>query len=144
MKCTLIRDMDGETGKPLPAGTVIDHRDAFRLVQMGVAIPLDEDCRRKCLALGLTQEEIADARKAYERTNLGIHPDDFEAYEAGWMAGYLRTNKNPKVDALGNTSNVWNPGQKWDEYQALLAQRQDELLAEDDDDEEEPDCPAEE
>lgn len=90
MKATLIREMtctptrDFPTGRK-PAGTEIDHPQAFRLVQMGVALPADPECEQ---ASGRTEEELAEARYAYERTSKGIHPEDFAAYEAGQMDGY--------------------------------------------------------
>ena len=43
MKCKLLVDQEGLTG-PLLAGEVIEHRDAFRLVELGVAEPADDEC----------------------------------------------------------------------------------------------------
>ncbi len=77
-----------------PAGTVIEHRDAYKLVQMGLGIPDDDECRRKC---GMSDEQIADAVKAYERTDRGIHPEDFDLYEGGIINGYDRDG-NPSLD----------------------------------------------
>ena len=131
MQCRLIREMPhARTGDMLPVGQLIAHKDAFRLVQMGVAIPEDHECRERC---GMSVDEMLAAQKAYERTNRGIHPDDFEAYDRGYMVGYRKTNDAPKVDALGNTSNVWEPGVNFAAYQALLDARVNELVDDEDD-----------
>lgn len=133
MKAKLLRDMrsskrDAQSGRrePQPAGTIVDHPDAYRLVQMGVAEPFDDECRSKC---NRTPERMQDAQAMAERTRLGVHPEDFEPYERGWMVGYKRTNKAPKKDLLGYTSNVWKPGPNWKEYEALLSAREDEEVA---------------
>lgn len=133
MKCRLTQEMPhAASGKMLPVGHVIDHKDAHRLVGMGVAVPEDEECRARS---GYTPESQAALAAAYQRADAGIHPDDFEAYAAGWMVGYVKANTKPKPDALGHTSNIWVHGPKWDEYAALLSAREDELLAEQDDEE---------
>lgn len=67
------------------SGTVIDHQDAYRLVQMGVAEPADRECAEKA---GVTPEAFEAAKAAYERVSRGIHPDDYEAYRLGLMIGY--------------------------------------------------------
>jgi len=96
MKATLLREMDqldrehpDANGRPtirkVAAGTVIDHPDAFRLVRQGVAMPADEECQR---AANRTAQQMAAAQHAYERVKAGIHPDDYESYDAGIMAGY--------------------------------------------------------
>ena len=36
----------------LPAGTVIDHKDAFQLVMMGIATPADDECTAALAARG--------------------------------------------------------------------------------------------
>lgn len=45
---------------PVPKGTVIDHPDAFRLVQLGHADPEDEECR---IRAGMTPAEIQAQEK---------------------------------------------------------------------------------
>lgn len=90
MKAQLIRDMDCKPtdewpeGKK-PKGTVIDHPQAARLCQMGVAIPADEECQ---LAAHMTPERMRAAKYAYERATKGIAAEDFAAYDAGEMVGY--------------------------------------------------------
>lgn len=118
MIAKLIRDMtcpkdrENPTGVK-PEGTLIDHPDAFRLVQMGVAEPADPECAE---AAGMTPEGIAAAGHAYDRVTRGIHPDDYEAYDAGYMIGYE-----------GDGS--WKPGPN---YESWLAQQEND---EDEDDE---------
>lgn len=68
-----------------PAGTVIDHPDAYKLVQIGCAEPADEECQRRH---GRTPEQLAAARHAYRRVSAGIAPEDYEAFDEGIMAGY--------------------------------------------------------
>jgi hypothetical protein len=99
MIAKLIRDMtcpvdrDNPTGVK-PEGTLIDHPDAFRLVLMGVAVAADDECAERA---NITPEQFARARHAYERVDRGISPDDFEAYDAGYMIGY-------------NPDGTWKPG----------------------------------
>ncbi|NBW11011.1 MAG: hypothetical protein EBR82_23570 [Caulobacteraceae bacterium] len=66
-------------------GGVVDHPEAYMLVQMGVAVPGDEKC---AVAAGMSEEQIAAAQHAAERLRAGIHPSDFSAYDAGLMSGY--------------------------------------------------------
>lgn len=70
---------------PAERGQVIEHWDAPKLVRMGVAEPED----RECTAAAKTSDALLDAAiRAYERAARGIHPDEFEAYDAGLMNGY--------------------------------------------------------
>jgi hypothetical protein len=136
VKAKLIRDMPRPKGQVAPAGEVIDHPNAWRLVRMGVAEPADDECRAKA---DMSPEKMERAKVRYERTDLGIHPEDFAAFDSGWMVGYDHGEggeKTPQRDALGNTSNVWKPGPKWGEYAALLDARENELLEDEADDEE--------
>lgn len=68
-----------------PAGTEIEHWQAFRLVQQGVAVAIDEECRH---AANRTSEQLVAAQYAYERLSRGIHPEDFERYDRGEIVGY--------------------------------------------------------
>ena len=68
-----------------PAGTEINHPDAFKLVRMGIADPIDDDCKAM---VRRTPEQLLAARHAYIRTTKGIHPEDFDAYDRGMMVGY--------------------------------------------------------
>lgn len=66
-------------------GAVWEHPDVYWQVRQGTAIPVDEECRD---AAGMSEEAMQRAQAAYERTNRGIHPDDYAKYEAGEIAGY--------------------------------------------------------
>lgn len=92
MKARLLIDLPATNSTRVPtvgdmviAGTIIDIRAAWFYVRLGIAEPLDEECRR---AAGMTPEMIAAARTRYERARRGIHPDDNEAFDAGMMIGY--------------------------------------------------------
>ena len=66
-------------------GTIIDNPRAVRLVQQGVALPADDECRE---AADMSPADLQAAQQAYERTRLGIVPDDFPLFDAGIIAGY--------------------------------------------------------
>lgn len=66
-------------------GAEWEHPQAHILVEQGCAIPADDECAKAC---GMTSEDMQRAQEAYERANRGIHPDDFEKYAAGEIAGY--------------------------------------------------------
>jgi len=90
LKCKLLlamnRTPDAADGRSLlPAGEIIEHPDAFRLVQIGCAEPADDEC---ATSHGMTAEQLAAARHAYVRTAAGIWPEDFAAFDAGMMTGY--------------------------------------------------------
>lgn len=138
VKCSLVREMEhAPSGKKLPVGHVIDDPQAFRLVQIGVALPADEECR---LRVNMTEGQLAQAQAAYAMGERGIHPEDRDAYAAGWMTGYRKTDDAPQRDLLGNTSNIWERGPRWDEYAARLQAAVEEHL--DDPDEIEDAAPA--
>lgn len=113
MICRLVRDMQcrpcDEFPKGVkPAGTTIAHPDSWKLVRMGVAEPHDAECER---AAAMTECDQVRARAAYERLELGIHPEDFQAFDAGYMRGY-------------NRDGSWIPGPNYAEYK--LAQWENE------------------
>lgn len=90
MKCKLAREMDCKPCKEFPKGkkpadTIIDHPDAWKLVQMGDAYPADEACRKRA---GLSDEEIDRRIKAKLKIALGIAPDDYGRFDAGEILGY--------------------------------------------------------
>lgn len=76
---------DGRGAWVWPAGTEIEHWQAFRLVQQGVAVAVDDECRQ---AANRTKQQLATAQHAYERLSKGIHPEDFDKYDRGEIAGY--------------------------------------------------------
>lgn len=89
---------------------VFDNEHGPASVQGGFAEPLDDECKAAC---NRTPTQIAAAQKAYERTRLGIHPDDFEAFDKGYMAGYL--------------DGEWIPGPNHAEWLKIQQDEEDEL-----------------
>lgn len=93
-----------------PAGTLIDHPQAFRLVQQGCAEPVDPQCRARA---GVSGAKLEDLKRKYQRADRGIWPIDWDAYDAGLMVGY-------------NEDSSWKPGPNWtdgceEEYYAVRA-----------------------
>lgn len=86
-------------------GALLEEKHAFRLVQQGCAVPADDACRQRARR---TPQQMKEAQRAYERLHRGIHPDDFDLYDKGYIVGY-------------EPDGSYKPGPKWDEYQALLA-----------------------
>lgn len=66
MKVRLTKDQSGTTG-PLAAGTEIEHADAYRLIQLGVAEPIDDEAKAKMADIEVerkkNEERAARARK---------------------------------------------------------------------------------
>jgi len=121
MKATLLRDMTCRPTEAFPdgvkpAGTTVEDRRAWRLVQMGVATPADDECRRKA---GMSPERMEAAQAAYPKVEAGIHPDDYAAYDRGEMLGY-------------NPDGTWIPGPNATED--LELDEEDDEFDEDDDD----------
>lgn len=65
-------------------GMVIDHPDAFRLVQNGVAIPADAECEQR--AGNLTAEQLDEKQQAYEETNEGLLGDENDGVDFGKLS----------------------------------------------------------
>jgi hypothetical protein len=92
MRCRLLHDSTGDPrpddpeGK-LPAGTIVEHPDAWKLVLMGSAEPADEECQEK-VSRQATPDQLRRAQRIYIRGMRGIHPEDFAAYNRGEMVGY--------------------------------------------------------
>src|SRR5687768_17033798 len=108
MKAKLTKDMDvhpkrwKEGESPIrKEGTIIDDPDAHKLVQIGVAVPADEECEERA---GMSKEKIEAARKHYDK--IGIAQKDWAAFDQGLMIGY-------KSD--GKPGDTWIPGPKWSE-----------------------------
>jgi hypothetical protein len=80
---------------------VIDHADAWKLVQLGCAEPADEECDRKA---GMTAEQRTAAQHASLRAERGIIPEDFVAYDSGVMTGY-------------QPDGSWIPGPNFEDWQ---------------------------
>lgn len=60
MKCRTLVDMPNRGGV-LPAGAEIEHPQAFRLVQQGIAEALDDECRQRVGQQDSTARAIVDA-----------------------------------------------------------------------------------
>ena len=74
-----------------PAGTIIDHPRAHRLVEMGMAEPADEDCTlRACM----TKDEMKAAQIKQTMLGKGIHPDDYQRYLDGEILGYYEDGED--------------------------------------------------
>ena len=99
MKCKLLHDTPEEHPKKgiLPAGHIIDHRQAYILVQIGAAVSVDDECAK---AAGRTPEQLLAAQRSYGRVRAGIHPDDFAPFDAGQIVGY-------------NPDGSFKPGPNW-------------------------------
>jgi hypothetical protein len=106
MKCRLIENLTCDPDDCFPngkmsIGTVIDHPQAFLLVENGCAEPADEECRK---AAPLTPEEIKRRHDIYQRMTAGVSQEDVEAWNRGWMRGY-------------NPDGTWKPGPNAEEFE---------------------------
>ncbi len=132
MKAQLVKDLRAtpSTKVPIvdgivPKGTVIEGvalRPWF-YVQMGAAVPLDDECR---MAAGMTDDQIDLQCKLYEAKLAGIQPEDMAAWKAGAMTGY-----DPETGD-------WIPGPNYAEWRAKFGSSSIYLPGgnEDDDDDE--------
>ena len=66
-------------------GAILEHPESYMLVRQGCAVPADDDCAKRAAR---SPEQQAAAQYAYERLSRGIHPEDFERYDAGYIVGY--------------------------------------------------------
>lgn len=99
-------------------GAIVNMPDCYMLVRIGVAIPADDACFQRAHR---TPEQQAAAQKSYSRIAKGLHPEDFELFDAGVITGY-------KPDGS------YAPGPKWDEYQKQLEAAQPADHEEEDED----------
>lgn len=107
MKVRLLRDMH----KGFPKGMIVEHPDVFRLVRMGVAEAMDEECKLKA---DRTPEHCAAAGKAYEKVSRGIASEDYEAFDRGEMVGYDADGNwipGPNYEGETESSDIWLPEQ---------------------------------
>jgi len=81
-------------GKQLfaPAGTVFSASDSFRLVELGVAVPHDDEC--KAIFADRSAAQIAATEHAARRLSAGIEPEDFARYDAGELLGYTADGRD--------------------------------------------------
>lgn len=108
MKCRLLLDMDCKPCEDFPegvkpAGTVIEHPEAFWLVLQGCAEAADEECEK---AAPTTPQQQAARLDAYQKIEAGVMPEDREAWDRGWMRGY-------------NPDGSWVPGPNAEEFDEL-------------------------
>lgn len=89
---------------------IIDHPQAFRLVQQGCALPADKECEERCQR---NAEQLTAAQMAYERLHRGIHPDDFALFDAGIIEGY-------------NDDGSYKPGKNADRHPEVFEDEGDE------------------
>jgi|GEM_PF-2978535 len=119
MKCRLLIEMgcrpcDEFPDGTKPAGTIIDHEDAYWLVLMGCAEAADDECKKKAPT---TPEQAKKRLNAYRRQAAGVLPEDREAWDRGFMRGY-------------NDDGTWKPGPNAEEFDELEweAYKQDSQL----------------
>jgi len=76
----------GDDGKRYwPVDTIIEGPRAYRLVQMGMAVPADDECT---LAACMTTAEMKAAQTKQEMLGKGIAPEDYQRYLDGEILGY--------------------------------------------------------
>lgn len=68
-----------------PAGTIIDDPECWRIVLLGQAEAVDDDCKA---ATAQTIAQRASALKAAKRLAAGILPGDAAKFDAGEILGY--------------------------------------------------------
>lgn len=78
--------------------SVIEDPNAHLWVRQGIAIAVDEECSVACAK---SEEQLKEARNAYQRLQDRIAPEDYELYEAGYIRGY-------------NPDGSYIPGPNWD------------------------------
>lgn len=89
---------------------VFDHPTGYRLVQNGDAIPMDEECEA---AAGLKPEQLTVVQYNRERLARGIAPEDWDAYDKGYMTGYAPDGS-------------WIPGPNYPAYEAAMAEAEED------------------
>ncbi len=102
-----------ETGEPVmrhyfPAGTVLEHPDAWKFVNFGMATAADEECESRIKPM--TPEQAKTLQLKYQAAALGIHDkDDLKLFMDGVIAGY---------EKLPNGQDAYLPGPNWDAWYA--------------------------
>ena len=80
-------------------GATLERDDCYKLVRMGIAEPVDDECRQ---AAAMNGEQLRQAQHAARRLSAGIHPEDFALYDAGIITGYTPDGQ-------------YQPGLNWDQ-----------------------------
>ena len=95
-----------------PIGTILDGPNSWKLVRMGVAEPADDECK---LAANMTPEQMKRAQHAQKKVSRGIHPNDYEAYDAGLMDGYyLDGTDRPGPNTTESEGGIILHDDEWD------------------------------
>ena len=97
-----------------PAGTELDHPDAWKFVNFGMATAADQECEDACQVLAA--DERTRRELAYQADAKGIHEDaDRDLFFRGVITGYER---------LPNGSLAYIPGENWcDHAQKIEAEK---------------------
>jgi hypothetical protein len=115
MKAAMIRTASWvpspERQGTISIGTIIDHPEAWLLVQLGYAEPADDECAAKA---NMTPERMRIAQEECEMRERGIHPDDRDAYRSGEMTGYDADGNpipgpNAEPDGEEDSVSIWLP-----------------------------------
>ena len=85
MKCRTVLQLRGAPDGIVPAGTIIEAPDCYRLVLLGAAEPADDECREK---VNLPEDVLQIRQKARRRIEAGIQPEDNERFDRGEIVGY--------------------------------------------------------
>jgi hypothetical protein len=107
VKCKTIVLLNHVDGGHIEVGTEYEGPVAIEFVRVGAAVPTDDECAAAC---GLSPEELARAQRIYQRSVLGIHPEDFEAFDAGLMIGYTGRKINGRME--------WAPGPNYEQLES--------------------------
>jgi hypothetical protein len=104
-----------------PAGTELDHPDAWKMVNFGMATASDQECLDACQKI--TADEKSRRELAYQADAKGINePADRDLFFRGVITGYER---------LPNGSLAYVPGPNWGDHaqkiEAEKAKEDDEL-----------------
>jgi hypothetical protein len=97
-----------------PAGTVLDHPDAWKFVNFGMATAEDDECEQ--WVKPMTPERAAYVQKRYRAASLGIHDAaDLQLFMDDVIAGY---------EMAPNGQLAYLPGPKWEEWNAANKAKQ--------------------
>ena len=118
-KCVAKTEYHRDTGSPrvswyFPAGTVLEHPDAWKFVNFGMATAADDECQEWIKPV--TPERAAYMQKRYRAASLGIRGDvDLQLFMDDVIAGY---------EMVPNGQLAYLPGPKWDEWNATNKAKQ--------------------
>lgn len=139
MKCSLIVDQERLVQKTVgrftktrseivPAGTLVDHPEAYLKCLVGAAIPADDECAFALAGLTLAEwqaknpDVVAELQARYAEIEAGIHPEDLELFRAGKITGY-RAEFDPQTEP---PSAQFARGTNWTDEDAAALDGDDE------------------